>query len=104
MFIVWSSNDGLVQSSASRSLEPASISDLGCKTEGFASDNYFKTPSVIVLINNNDKTLLSQKQNLGSLNVKKVLSDLLLNESNLAKAFDPASVSNVYKHIKKEFA
>jgi hypothetical protein len=104
LFIVWSSNDGLVQSSTSRSLERAVFSDSDRKTEGFASDNYFKTPSVIVSINNNDTSSLSQKQNLGSLNVKKVLSDLLSNESNLGKAFDPASVSNVYKHIKKDFA
>ena len=104
MFIVWSSNEGLFQSLTSRSLERADLSDLDRKTEGFASDDYFKTPSVIVSINNNDKSSLSQKQNLGTLNVKKVLSDLLLNESNLGKAFDSASISNVYKHIKKEFA
>ena len=104
MFIVWSSNDGLLHSLDSRSLERAGVSDLDRRTEEFASDNYFKSPSVIMSINNNDKSSLSQKQNLGSLNVKKVLSELLSNESNLGKAFDAASVSNVYKHIKKEFA
>ena len=104
MFIVWSSNEGLFQSLTSRALERAGLSDLDRKTEGFASDDYFKTPSVIVSINNNGKSSLSQKQNLGSLNVKKVLSDLLSHGSNLSKAFDAASVSNVYKHLKKEFA
>jgi hypothetical protein len=104
MFIVWSSNDGLFQSLTSKSLERADLSDLDRKTVGLASDNYFKTSSVIVSINNNDNSSLFQKQNLGTLNVKKVLSDLLLNRANLRKAFDAASVSNVYKHIKKEFA
>ena len=50
MFIVWSSNDGLFQSLTSKSLERADLSDLDRKTEGFASDDYFKTPSVIVSI------------------------------------------------------
>jgi hypothetical protein len=85
-------------------LELADVSDLDRKTEGFSLGNYCKTPSVVVSINNNDKSSLSEKQNLGSSNVKKVLSDLLSSGQNLSQAFDPATVLNVYKHIKKEFA
>ena len=103
MFIVWSSNLGIICSSngdVQKTIpkRPALQPSFYEKYEETSEEN-----SVVVSINNHAKSSFLGKQNLSSFQDKGTLNALNINSEDLGYAFNPAAISNVYKHIIKEF-
>ena len=103
MFIVWSSNPGIMGSANVESIE--GVQKTNFKTQGFESsfDDKHANPSAIVSINNYAKSYLLENPNLNSLQVQPILNALGINREDSGQAIDPIAISNVCQHIIKEF-
>ena len=99
MFIVWSSNPGIIGSSN------GDVQKTIPKRPALQPPFYnkYEENSVVVSINNHAKSSFLGKQNLSSFQVNGTLNALNINSEDLGHAFNPAAISNVYKHIIKEF-
>ena len=103
MFIVWSSNLGIMGSAYGEPI--VGVQKTNFKTQGFESsfDDKHANPSAIVSINNYAKSYLLENPNLNSLQVQTILNALGSNREELGQAIDSTAISNVCQHITKEF-
>ena len=103
MFIVWSSNLGIMGSAYGEPI--VGVQKTNFKTQGFESsfDDKHANPSAIVSINNYAKSYLLENPNLNSLQVQPILNALGINREDLGQAIDSTAISNVCQHIIKEF-
>ena len=103
MFIVWSSNLGIMGSAYGESIE--GVQKTNFKTQGFESsfDDKHANASAIVSINNYAKSYVLENPNLNSLQVQTILNALGSNREELGQAIDSTAISNVCQHITKEF-
>ena len=103
MFIVWSSNPGIMGSANGEFFD--GVQKTNFKTQVFESsfDDKNAIPSAIVSINDYAKSYVLENPNLNSLQVQTILNALGSNREELGQAIDSTAISNVCQHITKEF-
>ena len=103
MFIVWSSNPGIMGSANGEFFD--GVQKTKFKTQVFESsfDDKNAIPSAIVSINDYAKSYVLENPNLNSLQVQPILNALGINREDLSQAIDATAISNVCQHIIKEF-